>query len=164
MNLKLFPKHYYAALEAVVETHQAALQKLMTEFEIYAANSGFSELIVTYNQAPTIIQRCAEQGIAISALSWWCHVTPANQTAFGCPHGFGGPVTRIGRLSECNQYPEFEIVPPTNGWPSQTQAIALHCAQQLTSFIAQQLPLEPFYRPCLQIGLALAVPDWQRNE
>ncbi|XSG77377.1 hypothetical protein ACP8Y2_10250 [Herpetosiphon llansteffanensis] len=156
MDEEWLPPHYYAALNINAATILPALRQLLVPAT--PVGNGFHELIVMQDMAASLIQGCAELGIATYALSWWCHCTPINRALYGCPHGFGGPPTHECRFSECGQYPDYEIIAPRSGWPASPQAIAQFCAEQLQQAIAQKLPLEAFFRPCLAIGLCLAVP------
>ncbi|MBM7844640.1 hypothetical protein [Herpetosiphon giganteus] len=157
MDGEWFPQEYYAALDSDAAIIQPTLRELLAPAT--PASKGLHELIVARDLAASLIQGCAELGIATYALSWWCHVTPTNRALYGCPHGFGGPPTNEGRFSECGQYPDYEIIAPLAGWPASPQAIAQLCAAQLQRSLTQKLPLEPFFRPCLAIGLCLAIPE-----
>ena len=47
--------------------------------------------------------------IAIEAVSWWCNATDNNKKENGCPHGYGGPITKYGWFTEmCHDFDEIE--------------------------------------------------------
>ena len=160
--------HYMKQLETNREHFQRSIENFLEQFKAQPAAGGYIDLILSRSNAVKVIQALAELPVAVVDLSWWCHVTPENKEKYGCPHGYGGPVDRlgIGRFSECDHYPFFSVEENgVNVEEEMSDAIrfAAKCSELMCDYLENQLPKEEFFSECLWSGLWLCVPDdWKR--
>lgn len=160
---------YLQHLQAEHERYQTAIEGLLERYEVQPVGNGYIDLIVARSRASRLIEELAQLPVIVTALSWWCLVTAESQAKWGCTHGCGGPLNKFGegRFSECNHYPDFEIVNHGIALDDKsiaTEHIAQKCSKILSDYIEHRLLQESFFSECLQPGLWLYVPDdWRRQ-
>ena len=87
-------------LQTLDNKKQIQLNKLIEKYEVYPVGSGYIDLIVSRDKYFEFIDELTQIGLMVEAVSWWCHATDENKNRFGCPHGYGGPMTKNGWFSE----------------------------------------------------------------
>ena len=87
-------------LQTLDSQKQIQLNKLIEKYEVCPTGSGYIDLIISREKFIEFIDELTQIGLMVEAVSWWCHVTDENRKRFGCPHGYGGPMTKFGWFSE----------------------------------------------------------------
>lgn len=154
-------------LQHLVETRgqsQPVLDEVLRNYQAMASNYG--EVIVAQGEALALIEALARLPVAVMGMDWWCHVTEESKATQGCPHGYGGPINRLGEgwFSECVHYPPFEVEEhgiALDDPDLEPHELAERCREVALHYLTHTLPTEPFFRPCLTPSLELLVPwDW----
>ena len=120
-------------------------------FGLYGAETPVR--ILTRESAVACIRHLAALGLLISTADFWCDCS-----ASGCPHGTGSGYshTRGGFYCECYHLDGYDLedrglnLRVDRG--EYTRLIDRGNAQIL-DYLTRQLPLEPFYSPCLCLAL-----------
>ena len=80
--------------------NQVQLEKLIELYDIYVVGTGYVDLIIMRDKYSDFIDDLSAIGLMIESISWWCNATDDNKSKYGCPHGYGGPMTKYGWFSE----------------------------------------------------------------
>jgi len=161
---------YFENLHSSPEHIQLALESLFEKYQVQPVGDGYIDLIVDRARALELIAELTDLRVAVERLTWWCNVTPENQSKYGCPHGLGGPLNRSGAgcFSECHDYPDFAIreqPDPVDEHSRSAQAFAAKCNQLAYDYLKDVFQSAGFYSPCLYVGLWLHVPyEWPRED
>lgn len=152
---------------------QIQLEKLIEKYEAYPVGTGYIDIIVLREKYSAFIDDLSKIGLMIEGVSWWCHATDDNKNSLGCPHGYGGPMTKFGWFSEMSHdFDSFE------------NEILISIADKLNQFSVEEINdkaknlienkrtityadgsyLTFKENPCLTPGLWIYVPDnWERE-
>ena len=79
---------------------QEQLDLLIDKYAVYSSDNVYSDIIVARENFVEFINGLTNIGIIIDSVDWWCNATDENKNKYGCPHGYGGPVTKVGWFSE----------------------------------------------------------------
>lgn len=91
---------YTSALKLHQKTIQQQLDNLIEQFTGEPVGDGYIDIIIIRERYAEFIHTLTALNLAIECVSWWCHATDEHKASLGCPHGFGGPMTRFGWFSE----------------------------------------------------------------
>ena len=162
-------KRYISSLN---KQKQGQINQLIADYGVYSGTR-YSDIIIPRDRFVEFINSLTNIGIAINSVGWWCNATDENKTKYGCPHGYGGPMTKFGWFSEmCHDFDEiFEIEkelfhsltndlqPETIKRINEKVIILILNKQTITYGDGTFLTFEN--NPCLTPGLNLYVPkDW----
>jgi hypothetical protein len=87
---------------------QQQLDELIAKYAVYSSDTTYGDIIVPRDSVVYFINSLTNIGVAINSINWWCNATDENKNKFGCPHGYGGPMTRVGWFSEmCHDFDEI---------------------------------------------------------
>jgi len=101
-------KTYISSLD---KQKQQQLDELIAKHAVYSSDTAYGDIIVPRDSVFDFINALTDIGIAINSINWWCNATDENKSKFGCPHGYGGPMTRVGWFSEmCHDFDEISAV------------------------------------------------------
>lgn len=96
-------------LSTIDKQKQIQLEKLIELYDIYVVGNGYVDLIIMKDKYSDFIDDLSEIGLMIEGISWWCNATDDNKSKYGCPHGYGGPMTKYGWFSEMSHdYDDLE--------------------------------------------------------
>ncbi len=85
------------------------LNNLIADYEGTLVGKGYIDIIIVRDKVQPFINELTKLGLAIESISWWCHATDENKKMFGCPHGYGGPMTIFGWFSEmCHDFDDID--------------------------------------------------------
>jgi hypothetical protein len=148
---------------------QRELDDLLAAYQAQPVGDGYIDSILPLDAAVRMVAELEQMSVAIERVTWWCHCTPESRLALGCHHGLGGPRNQFGEgwFSECVFYPDLYL--PERGVDLDAADVdpaelAVSCGRLTRHYLEHVLPSEGFYRPCLQPGLWLYVPDdWRRR-
>ena len=167
-------QEYLRILKQEQETFQRDLDKLIDEYEGYSVGIGYIDIIIVRNRIDSFIDALTNLGLAIESVSWWCNATDENKKKFGCPHGYGGPMTKFGWFSEmCHDFDEIdekEIKHLERDYTKENikrindiAATIIKNKRTITYADGSYLVFEK--NPCLTPGFWIRVPDdWRRRE
>ncbi len=79
---------------------QKGLDKLIVQYEGNPVGNGYIDIIVIRERYADFISSLTDNGLVVEAISWWCLASEENKESYGCPHGYGGPMTKFGWFSE----------------------------------------------------------------
>lgn len=149
---------------------------LLAKYAAYSSETMYGDIIVPRENVIEFIHCLTNIGITINSVNWWCNATDENKAKYGCPHGYGGPMTKFGWFSEmCNDFDEFSEIEnelflslDNNFTPETIKNInekAIDFIQnKRTITYADGTFLTFKNNPCLTPGLDLYVPDnWTRK-
>ena len=160
-------------LQTLDNQKQIQLNRLIEKYDVYAAGSGYIDLIVSREKYVDFIDDLTLTGLMVEAVSWWCHVTEQNKKRFGCPHGYGGPNTKNGWFTEMSHDfddLESEILQMTTNIVEQNSIKLIN--DKVKSLIANKQTIKDgngnqltFNKnPCLTPGIWIKVPNnWIRE-
>jgi hypothetical protein len=167
-------KTYISSLD---KQKQHELDKLLAKYAVYSSETMYGDIIVPRDHYIKFINDLTNIGITINSVSWWCNATDENKIKYGCPHGYGGPMTKLGWFSEmCHEFDEiseienelfrlldsnfkFEIIKSIN-----EKTINFIQNKQTTTYVDGSFLIFK-NNPCLTPGFDLYVPiDWARIE
>jgi hypothetical protein len=101
-------KSYISSLD---KQKQQQLDELIAKYAVYSSDATYGDIIIPRDSFVDFINRLTEIGVAINSMAWWCNATDENKNKFGCPHGYGGPMTRVGWFSEmCQDFDEISTM------------------------------------------------------
>lgn len=155
---------------------QRLLDELIVKYAVYSSDVTYGDIIIPRDNIVDFIQNLTNLGIVINALLWWCNATDENKDKYGCPHGYGGPVTRVGWFCELGhvfddicaierdlfQSLDFDFK-VENVKIINDKTIQL-IQNKKTSTYAEGTFLTYQNNPCLTPGFDLYVPnDWKRK-
>ena len=89
-------KRYISSLN---KQKQGQINQLIADYGVYSGTR-YSDIIIPRDRFVEFINSLTNIGIAINSVGWWCNATDENKTKYGCPHGYGGPMTKFGWFSE----------------------------------------------------------------
>jgi hypothetical protein len=162
-------KSYISSLN---KQKQGQINQLIADHGVYSGTR-YSDIIIPRDQFVEFINSLTNIGIAINSVGWWCNATDKNKTKYGCPHGYGGPMTKFGWFSEmCHDFDEIgeienelflslanDFKPETIKSINEKVIILILNKRTITFSDGTFLTFEN--NPCLTPGLALYVPkDW----
>ncbi len=149
------------------------LNNLITEYEGTPASNGYIDIIIVREKFEPFIGELTKLGLAIESISWWCNATDENKKQFGCPHGYGGPMTKFGWFSELSH--DFDEIDT-----KEIEHLERNCTNEnikrinnistaiimnkrtITYADGSYLVFEK--NPCLTPGFWIRVPDDWRNQ
>ncbi|MCP3681313.1 MAG: hypothetical protein GY861_01360 [bacterium] len=91
---------YTSTLKLNQKTVQKNLDMLIDGYDGIPASNGYIDIIILRERYVDFINALTELNLAIECVSWWCLATDENKEQYGCPHGYGGPMTKFGWFSE----------------------------------------------------------------
>ena len=166
-------KSYISSLD---KQTQLQLDKLIDKYAVYSSDTAYDDIIVPRNNISDFIDGLTKIGIAINSLDWWCNATEENKNKYGCPHGYGGPMTKAGWFSEmshdfdeiCALEQDLFLSLDTDFKVETVKAIndkaIQHIQNKRTITYADGTFLTYQNNPCLTPGLDLYVPnDWKKK-
>ena len=162
-------------IQSLDKQKQGQIDLLIAEHKIYSGTN-YSDIIIPQNLIIKFINGLTNIGIVINSVSWWCNATDDNKTKYGCPHGYGGPMTTFGWFSEmshdfdeiCEMESEL-FLSLDNDFRVETikninEKVVNHILTKQTTTYADGTYLTFKNNPCLTPGLDLFVPDnWTRE-
>lgn len=87
---------------------QKQLDELIAKYAVYSSGTAYGDIIVPRDSVVDFINGLTNIGITINSVNWWCNSTDENKNRYACPHGYGGPMTRLGWFSEmCHDFDEI---------------------------------------------------------
>jgi len=87
---------------------QKQLDELIARYAVYSSDTSYGDIIVPRDGVVDFVNGLTNIGVAINSLNWWCDATDENKNKYGCPHGYGGPMTGVGWFSEmCHDFDEI---------------------------------------------------------
>lgn len=90
---------------------QQELELLVAKHAVYSSEKAYGDIIVPRASIVEFIKGLTKIGITIDSLDWWCNATDENTIKYGCPHGYGGPLTEIGWFSEmCHDFDDISEI------------------------------------------------------
>lgn len=90
-------KTYISTLD---KQKQEQLEVLIEKYAVYSSDTAYGDIIVPRDCFMEFINGLTDIGVAIDSILWWCNATEENKSKYGCPHGYGGPMTKVGWFSE----------------------------------------------------------------
>jgi hypothetical protein len=90
-------KTYISSLD---KRKQQQLDELIAKYAAYSSDIAYGDIIVPRDNFVDFINSLTNIGIVVNSVDWWCNATEENKSKYGCPHGYGGPMTRHGWFSE----------------------------------------------------------------
>jgi hypothetical protein len=155
---------------------QKQLDELIAKFAVYSSDTTYGDIIVPRDSFIEFINGLTKIGIAISSVDWWCNATDENKNTGGCPHGYGGPITKAGWYSEmCHDYDDISEIEQElflqldNGFKTETiKTINYRTIELIKNKRTITFRDETFLtfqnNPCLTPGLNLYTPnDWKKK-
>lgn len=153
---------YTSTLKRNQETVQKNLDRLIDEFDGIPVGNGYIDIIILRERYVDFINRLTELHLAIECISWWCHATDENIGKFGCPHGFGGPMTQFGWFSEMCEYHDIDKDAIGHLENEYTSESVRRINEMAAKMIMDNLAFQK--RICLTPGFWIRVPDdWIRE-
>lgn len=156
---------------------QKQLDELIVKFAVYSSGTVYGDIIVPRNNVADFIYALTTLGIAVNSVSWWCNATDENKNKYSCPHGYGGPMTRVGWFSEmCHDFDEIHAMERERflsldtEFESETIKIINDKVMKLihnkrTTTYADETFLTFQNNPCLTPGFDLYVPScWKGKQ
>ncbi|HBS45177.1 MAG TPA: hypothetical protein DEA91_13260 [Paenibacillus sp.] len=147
---------------------QNKIETLLEKYQSYPVGSGYIDIITKYELSEKLIEEISNAGIAINAVTWWCHCSDENKKNHGCPHGMGGPKCTCcdGYYSEVGlDYETFEIAESEYN-NLQTGVVTkdeIHSINQAVWNYIREYSYHERFSECLTPALWLHVPDeWKR--
>jgi hypothetical protein len=101
-------KTYISSLD---KQKQQLLDELIAKHAVYSSDTAYGDIIVPRDKFVEFINGLTNIGIVINSIDWWCHATDENKNKYGCPHGYGGPITKVGWFSEMSH--DFDDISET---------------------------------------------------
>ncbi|MGV3530213.1 MAG: hypothetical protein ACO1OO_15030 [Flavisolibacter sp.] len=87
---------------------QQQLDELIAKYAVYSSDTAYGDIIIARDNFVDFINGLTNIGVVINSVNWWCNATEENKSKYGCPHGYGGPMTSLGWLSEmCHDFDEI---------------------------------------------------------
>lgn len=161
---------YLAAVDAQKSDLQPQINHLLEKYQAQPVGNGYIDVIIDRANVFAFLDELTTLGIAVDAVTWWCHYTPLSKETLGCPHGMGGPINKFGegRFSECEHYPVFDVQAQGVNFKStgvNAHVLSQQANQLVHNYLTTEWQHEPFYSDCLRPGLWLHLPlDWVRSE
>jgi hypothetical protein len=90
-------KTYISSLD---NQKQEQLDNLIEKYAVYSNDTVYGDIIVPRDNFVEFINCLTNIGVVINSIDWWCNATDENKNKYGCPHGYGGPMTKVGWFSE----------------------------------------------------------------
>lgn len=70
---------------------QTTISRLFIQYKVQPVGTGYIDCIITMPYISQCIDELTTKGIAIHAVTWWCHCTSTTTIENDCPSGMGGP-------------------------------------------------------------------------
>ena len=93
-------KTYISSLD---KQKKQQLDELIAKYAVYSSDKAYGDIIIPRDSVDDFINGLTIIGVVIKNIDWWCNATDENKDKLGCPHGYGGPMTRVGWFSEMSR-------------------------------------------------------------
>lgn len=95
-------------ISSLTKQKQKQLDELIGKYSVYSSDLAYGDIIIPRDNIFDFMQSLTNLGIVIDSVNWWCNSKEENKSKYGCPHGYGGPMTRLGWFSEmCHDIDEI---------------------------------------------------------
>ena len=87
-------------ISSLSKEQKEQLDNLIENLSVYSGDSVYADIIVPRANVVEFITTLTRIGIVVKSINWWCNATEENKNKYGCPHGYGGPMTKDGWFTE----------------------------------------------------------------
>ncbi|WP_164472589.1 hypothetical protein [Cohnella candidum] len=147
---------------------QNKIESSLEKYQSYPVGTGYIDIITKHELSEKLLHDLSNAGIAVNAVTWWCHSTEENKDLYGCPHGMGGPKCNCcnGYYSEMGlDYETYEIS-ETQYNTLETGTVTqeeIHSINQAAWNYIREFSNNERFSNCFTPALWLHVPDeWKR--